>query len=73
MLPPAPDTLTIMGADPIGLEAEAAAGDHGSDVHAFPQGDVGFRPPAWRPARMMTPWRTNPGLAARRRRVEAKA
>jgi thioredoxin reductase len=59
------DTLAIVGAGPIGLEAAFAALDRGLDVHVFEQGDVATHPVAWGHVRMFTPWRMNVGLATR--------
>ena len=64
---PARNTLAIIGAGPMGLEAAAAALDHDFDLHVFEQGEVGSHPIAWGHVRMFTPWRMNLGPAARRR------
>jgi hypothetical protein len=61
---PARNTLAIIGAGPIGLEAAAAALDHGLDVHVFERGEVGGHPLAWGHVRMFTPWRMNLGPRA---------
>jgi len=58
---PARNTLAIIGAGPVGLEAAAAALDHGFDVHVFERGEVGAHPLAWGHVRMFTPWRMNVG------------
>jgi thioredoxin reductase len=58
---PARNTLAIIGAGPIGLEAAAAALDCGFDVHLFERGEVGSHPIAWGHVRMFTPWRMNLG------------
>ncbi len=55
------NTLAIVGAGPIGLEAAACALDHGFDVHVFERGEVGSHPIAWGHVRMFTPWRMNLG------------
>jgi len=55
------NTLAIIGAGPIGLEAAAAALDQGFDVHVFERGEVGAHPIAWGHVRMFTPWRMNLG------------
>jgi thioredoxin reductase len=68
---PARNTLAIIGAGPIGLEAAALALDHGFDVHVFEQGVVGSHPIAWGHVRMFTPWRMNVGPASRERLVRA--
>jgi thioredoxin reductase len=62
---PARNTLAVIGAGPIGLEAALAALDHGFDVHLFEQGEVGSHPLAWGHVRMFTPWRMNVGPASR--------
>src|SRR5207249_4520599 len=58
---PARNTLALIGAGPIGLEAAVAALDAGLDVHVFERGDVGAHPVAWGHVRMFTPWRMNLG------------
>jgi hypothetical protein len=65
MLLPAPDTLAIIGAGPVGLEAALAALDHGFDVQVLEQGEVGSHPLAWGHVRMFTPWRMNLGKHSR--------
>jgi thioredoxin reductase len=62
---PARNTLAIVGAGPIGLEAAVAAQDAGFDVHVFERGEVGAHALAWGHVRMFTPWRMNVGPAAR--------
>jgi thioredoxin reductase len=64
---PARNTLAIVGAGPVGLEAAVAALDAGFDVHVFERGDVGAHPLAWGHVRMFTPWRMNVGPASRAR------
>src|SRR5439155_7470551 len=54
---PARNTLAIVGAGPIGLEAALAALDRGLDAHVFERGEVGAHPRAWGHVRMFTPWR----------------
>ena len=61
---PARNSLAVIGAGPIGLEAAAAAIDVGFDVHVFERGDVGAHAIAWGHVRMFTPWRMNIGPAA---------
>ncbi len=61
---PARNTLAIIGAGPIGLEAAAAALDRGFDVHVFERGEIGAHPIAWGHVRMFTPWRMNLGPAS---------
>jgi thioredoxin reductase len=60
---PARNTLAVIGAGPIGIEAALAALDLGFDVHVFEQGEVGSHPLAWGHVRMFTPWRMNLGPA----------
>src|SRR5213593_1361739 len=62
---PARNTLAIVGAGPIGLEAALVALDAGFDVHVFERGEAGAHPLAWGHVRMFTPWRVNLGPAAR--------
>jgi hypothetical protein len=62
---PARDTLAVIGAGPLGLEAALAGLDHGFDVHVFEQGEVGSHPLAWGHVRMFTPWRMNLGAHSR--------
>ena len=64
---PARNTLAVIGAGPIGLEAASAGLDHGFDVHVFERGEVGAHPIAWGHVRMFTPWRMNIGPSARAR------
>lgn len=63
---PARNTLAIVGAGPVGLEAAAAALERGFDVHVFERGEVGAHPIAWGHVRMFTPWRANVGPASAR-------
>ena len=65
MSTPARDTLAIVGAGPIGLEAALAALDAGFDVHVFERGEPGAHVLAWGHVRMFTPWRMNLGPASR--------
>ena len=65
MILPASNSLAIIGAGPVGLEAALAALDHGFDVHVFEQGEVGSHPLAWGHVRMFTPWRMNLGPRSR--------
>ncbi len=62
---PARNSLAVIGAGPIGLEAALAALDRGFDVHVFERGEPGSHPLAWGHVRMFTPWRMNVGLASR--------
>ncbi len=61
---PARNTLAVIGAGPVGLEAAAAAMDAGFDVHVFERGEVGAHTIAWGHVRMFTPWRMNVGPAS---------
>lgn len=65
MTDPARNTLAIVGAGPIGLEAALAALDAGLDAHVFERGDPGAHVLAWGHVRMFTPWRMNVGPASR--------
>jgi hypothetical protein len=65
MTDPARNTLAIVGAGPIGLEATLAALDAGLDVHVFERGEAGAHMLAWGHVRMFTPWRMNVGPASR--------
>jgi thioredoxin reductase len=65
MTRPARDTLAIVGAGPIGLEAALAALDRGLDTHVFERGEAGAHVSAWGHVRMFTPWRMNLGAASR--------
>ncbi|HYM81870.1 MAG TPA: hypothetical protein VEY91_10755 [Candidatus Limnocylindria bacterium] len=58
---PARNTLAIVGAGPIGLEAALAGMDRGFDVHLFERGEPGAHPNAWGHVKMFTPWRMNLG------------
>lgn len=59
------NTLAIIGAGPIGLEAAFSAVDAGFDVHLFERGEVASHPIAWGHVQMFTPWRMNLGPATR--------
>jgi thioredoxin reductase len=61
MTPPARNTLAIVGAGPIGLEAAVGAVERGFDAHVFERGEVASHPIAWGHVRMFTPWRMNLG------------
>ena len=58
---PARNSLAIVGAGPIGLEAALCALDQGFDVHLFERGEVGEHALAWGHVRMFTPWSMNLG------------
>lgn len=60
------NSLAIIGAGPIGLEAAAAAVERGFDVHVFERGEVGSHAVAWGHVRMFTPWSMNTGPAGAR-------
>jgi thioredoxin reductase len=64
---PARNTLAVIGAGPVGLEAASAALERGFDVHVFERGEVGSHPIAWGHVRMFTPWRMNLGPSGRAR------
>ena len=64
--PVSPDTLAIIGAGPIGLEAAAHALELGFDVHLFERGEVGAHVVSWGHVSMLTPWRMNLGPASQR-------
>ncbi|NOT34090.1 MAG: FAD-dependent oxidoreductase [Candidatus Eisenbacteria bacterium] len=64
---PARNTLAVIGAGPVGLEAALAALDAGFDVHVFERGDVGAHLSAWGHVRLFTPWRMNVGTTSRER------
>ncbi len=69
MSTPARNTLAIIGAGPISLEAACAGLDAGLDVHVFERGEVGSHPIAWGHVRMFTPWRMNLGPRSTERLV----
>jgi cation diffusion facilitator CzcD-associated flavoprotein CzcO len=58
---PSRNSLAIIGAGPVGLEALVCALDRGFDAHVFERGEVGAHPIAWGHVRMFTPWRMNLG------------
>jgi thioredoxin reductase len=62
---PSRNSLAIVGAGPIGIEAALAALDLGFDVHVFERGEVGTHPLAWGHVRMFTPWRMDVGPVTR--------
>jgi thioredoxin reductase len=55
------NSLAIVGAGPVGLEAALCGLERGLDVHVFERGEVGAHPVAWGHVRMFTPWRMNLG------------
>ncbi len=61
-----PNSLAILGAGPIGLEAAAHALELGFDAHVFERGEVGAHLVAWGHVRMFTPWRMDIGPATAR-------
>src|SRR5262245_8718497 len=63
---PSPNSLAILGAGPVGLEAAALGLERGLDVHVFERGEVGAHALAWGHVRMFTPWRMNVGPASAR-------
>ena len=64
---PARNSLAVIGAGPVGLEAASAALDRGFDVHVFERGEVGAHLLAWGHVRLFTPWEMNLGPSARAR------
>ncbi len=66
MSTPARNTLAVVGAGPVGLEAAAVALEKGLDVHVFERGEVGGHVLAWGHVPMFTPWRMNVGPASAR-------
>ncbi len=64
---PAENSLAIVGAGPVGLEAAAAALDLGFDPQVYERGEVGGHLLAWGHVRTFTPWRMNLGPHARAR------
>jgi len=64
---PARNSLAVIGAGPVGLEAASAALDRGFDVHVFERGEVGSSLLGWGHLSLFTPWRMNlgPSSAAR--------
>lgn len=63
---PARNTLAVVGAGPVGLEAAAAALERGFDVHVFERGEVGAHPIACGHVRLFTTWGANVGPASAR-------
>jgi thioredoxin reductase len=63
---PSLNSLAVLGAGPVGLEAAALAHELGFDVHVFERGEVGEHVLAWGHVRMFTPWRMNVGPASAR-------
>ena len=64
---PARNSMAVIGAGPIGLEAVSAALELGFDAHLFERGEVGAHPLAWGHVTMFTPWRMNLGPTSKRR------
>ena len=64
---PARNSLAVIGAGPVGLEAASVALDRGFDVHVFERGEVGSSLLGWGHVSLFTPWRMNlgPSSAAR--------
>lgn len=56
---PTPNSLAIIGAGPVGLEAALVGLESGLDVHVFERGEVGAHVRAWGHVRMFTPWGMN--------------
>ncbi len=61
-----PNSLAILGAGPVGLEAAARALELGFDVHLFERGEVAAHVLAWGHVRMFTPWAMAVGPASAR-------
>jgi cation diffusion facilitator CzcD-associated flavoprotein CzcO len=66
MQTPARNSLAVIGAGPVGLEAATAALELGFDVHVFERGEVGAHLLAWGHVPLFTPWRMNAGPASTR-------
>jgi thioredoxin reductase len=64
---PARNSLAVIGAGPIGLEAASAALDRGFDVHVFERGEVGSSLLGWGHVSLFTPWRMNLGPSSAQR------
>jgi cation diffusion facilitator CzcD-associated flavoprotein CzcO len=62
---PAQNSLVVIGAGPVGLEAALAALDLGFDVQVLERGEVGAHPLAWGHIHTFTPWRLNLGRHSR--------
>jgi thioredoxin reductase len=61
---PARNTLAVIGAGPVGLEAATVALEAGFDVHVFERGEPGAHTLAWAHVRMFSPWSAGLGPAA---------
>src|SRR5258706_8959943 len=68
---PARNTVAIIGAGPVGLEAAVRSLDAGLDLHVFERGEVGAHALAWGHVHMFTPWRMNLGSASSARLTAA--
>lgn len=60
------DTLAVIGAGPVGLEAAALALEAGFDVHVFERGEPGAHVLAWGHVTMFTDWAHTVGPASAR-------
>ena len=67
MTSPARNSLAVIGAGPIGLEAASVGLDRGFDVHVFERGEVGSHLLAWGHVSLFTPWRMSWGPGGRTR------
>jgi thioredoxin reductase len=64
---PARNSLAVIGAGPVGLEAASAALGHGFDVHVLERGAVGASVLGWGHVSLFTPWRMNLGPSSAER------
>ena len=64
---PARNSLAVIGAGPVGLEAASVALDRGFDVHVFERGEVGASLLGWGHVNLFTPWRMNLGPSSAER------
>ncbi|MGH7743080.1 MAG: NAD-binding protein, partial [Candidatus Eiseniibacteriota bacterium] len=64
---PARNSLAVIGAGPVGLEAASVALDRGFDVHVFERGEIGASLLGWGHVNLFTPWRMNLGPSSTER------